>query len=136
MDNVAINHQVIKVMKPPVVRKALNDVSGLLHPTSFLSPFLDDLERLLMVTSTAPCALDSIPFASKVSRSALLVATVRTAHAGNPALGEMIRRVLPGLVKDRAARGADAAEADVMVESVREVSRMETVQLRAPRPRY
>lgn len=122
------------IVKPPVVGQALNDISALQYPDSSLAPFLGEFERLLMFNTSAAPALDSVPFGPPLTRFSTLVTAARAAFAENPAFGDMIRRMGPALVKDRAARSNGELQAEDIVEAVQELSR--TVPTRSYQPRY
>lgn len=124
------------IMRPPIVKGALADACLARFPNSALAPHIADLERLLMVTSSAPSALDGIPFGSRLVRSNTLVAVVRSCFSANAALGDMIRRVGPALKEDRVARGAVGGEEVDLVEAVREVVRSADPPARYSQPRY
>ena len=125
-----------QVMKPPVVKGALSDAFLAKHPTSALAPHIADLERLMMVNSSAPSDLDAIPFGTTLGRFSTLVAVARAAYAANPDLGGMIRQIGPALQADRAARGGPGSDKTNMTEAVREVLRAAEAPTRSYQPRY
>jgi hypothetical protein len=109
----------ITLIKPPVLKIAIDEASSGNWAGRPLTVHLPELEKLLMVNANAPMMFDDLPMLSAQKRSAALVGGVQKSFASNPDLRPMVLRVGAALKDDRAIRnsGEDVGGVEALVAS-------------------
>lgn len=111
-------------LKPPVLKRAINDANQRVWSGKPLGTHITDIERLLMISAETPVALDALPLRGVAQRSTVLVDELTKLLRSDAAMKPMVQRLGASLMADRQERlNVPISSAPDIKESITSITR-------------